>query len=995
MMNRKSILIIFAIATILCVLSKIVCAGQMLGDHGFELSTSNGTFPDSGYWKSAKADSRAGACCVANGVANHTGTKGLWNYTGTDSGTLAWWSAPYQEFLSTSGNIYNASAWIKQPDRNPYSPFTHGWVTGSEAFVVLEFLNASRTPIGSVSSNLRITSDNQSWTQSSINNAIAPAKTAYVRFACRIQKPNGSSGVSVACFDDCSFYSIPILSWTDEPNYTSDGLYPQQGLSTETTFVYRVNYKDIDNNPPNPGYPKVHILKDNTIYGSFTMEYVSGSYSTGAIFERSITLSAGTDYSYYFEAYDFCNTQAIGTPTETRNGPVVNASPTLAWTGETDYIVDGLHPEEGIPNQTTFIYRVKYQDADNNQPTDGYPKVHILKDNTIYGSFTMAYVSGSYSTGAIFERSITLPAGTDYSYYFEAYDFCNTQAIGTPTETRNGHVVNTSPTLAWTGEPNYESDGVHPEKDTALTEFIFRIKYIDIDNHLPKSDPKVHILKGTAEISGSPFSMRVFDNGIYTYPTKLPTGKDFKYWFEVCDEWGAKATTALIDAPEVTLYVDIIGTPTFGISPLTVNFTDLSVGSVTTWFWDFGDEDYSNVQNPIHAYEDAGTYTVFLLAGGQDGTVSIIKTDYITVHELPSQPPTASITSITPTMATYGTTVDFVGTGTDADGTITAYLWQSDIAGTLSQLAGFGTSTLAVGTHSISFSVCDNLGSWSTPATATLIIISVLSGEVVTLLDEPVTGPMIIVMKGIETMATTTVTEGKFAIFHLPCKTYTVDASAFTTEGVMNSIWTEIEVPMVNFRFTLPVGYRLSSITGMIPAKTATKLSSAMALQEDTLVGLYLEDRLIATTKPDISGNFEFKGLLPAKYTIKIAQNGSVINEKNIILGKEEALEVEFSQQVESNILNVFAYPNPTNTNRITIRFDCNEELLDAKINIYNIAGELVKEIGYQEINCQQPVYTYTWHLDNIASGIYLYQVAIKTKEGKEYRINKKLGVIK
>lgn len=41
-------------------------------------------------------------------------------------------------------------------------------------------------------------------------------------------------------------------------------------------------------------------------------------------------------------------------------------------------------------------------------------------------------------------------------------------------------------------------------------------------------------------------------------------------------------------------------------------FTDLSVGSGLTWFWEFGDGDTSNVQNPAHTYAAAGTYAYTL-----------------------------------------------------------------------------------------------------------------------------------------------------------------------------------------------------------------------------------------------------------------------------------------------------------------------------------------------------------------------------------------------
>ena len=52
-------------------------------------------------------------------------------------------------------------------------------------------------------------------------------------------------------------------------------------------------------------------------------------------------------------------------------------------------------------------------------------------------------------------------------------------------------------------------------------------------------------------------------------------------------------------------------TPTVGFS---VDFTDLSTGTVTGWLWDFGDGGTSTLQNPTHTYATAGQYTVCLTA---------------------------------------------------------------------------------------------------------------------------------------------------------------------------------------------------------------------------------------------------------------------------------------------------------------------------------------------------------------------------------------------
>lgn len=54
--------------------------------------------------------------------------------------------------------------------------------------------------------------------------------------------------------------------------------------------------------------------------------------------------------------------------------------------------------------------------------------------------------------------------------------------------------------------------------------------------------------------------------------------------------------------------------------PTTVNFTDLSTNTPTSWLWDFGDGHTSTLQNPSHVYAAAGSYTVTLTATNGSGS---------------------------------------------------------------------------------------------------------------------------------------------------------------------------------------------------------------------------------------------------------------------------------------------------------------------------------------------------------------------------------------
>ncbi len=84
--------------------------------------------------------------------------------------------------------------------------------------------------------------------------------------------------------------------------------------------------------------------------------------------------------------------------------------------------------------------------------------------------------------------------------------------------------------------------------------------------------------------------------------------------------------------------------------------------------------------------------------------------------------PVAVIDSISPNPALPGEVVSFSGHGTDSDGTIAGYSWQSSISGALSSLATFSTASLVTGSHTISFRVQDNNDAWSTAATRLLVV---------------------------------------------------------------------------------------------------------------------------------------------------------------------------------------------------------------------------------------------------------------------------------
>jgi len=243
---------------------------------------------------------------------------------------------------------------------------------------------------------------------------------------------------------------MPVLSATGEPNYLSDGLDPETGKAGVTSFVYRVKYTDADNDTPLVGDPRIHIIKGGSeIAGSpATMTFLSwvgapNNYSTGALYQYSTTLTpCGSDDSYYFSASDRQG-EAATWPSPPPDFPDLPCAPVLSATGEPNYLSDGLDPETGAAGVTSFVYRVKYTDADNDTPLAGDPKLHILNGGTeIAGSpFTMTVADpadANYTHGKKYAFATTLsPCGEDYSYHFTASDSTGTPATSWPLSAPN------------------------------------------------------------------------------------------------------------------------------------------------------------------------------------------------------------------------------------------------------------------------------------------------------------------------------------------------------------------------------------------------------------------------------------------------------------------------------------------------------------------------------------------------------------------------------
>jgi PKD repeat protein len=127
---------------------------------------------------------------------------------------------------------------------------------------------------------------------------------------------------------------------------------------------------------------------------------------------------------------------------------------------------------------------------------------------------------------------------------------------------------------------------------------------------------------------------------------------------------------------------NFIATPLLGPPPHEVRFTDLSDGSPSSWFWEFGDGDTSTAKNPTHIYTQSGRYDVLLRVSNVVGTSDRIKEQYITI----GYPPTAEMKA-SPTTGHAPLPISFTDLSLNAP---TQWLWS---------FGDGGSSTLQHPTH--------------------------------------------------------------------------------------------------------------------------------------------------------------------------------------------------------------------------------------------------------------------------------------------------------
>ena len=258
---------------------------------------------------------------------------------------------------------------------------------------------------------------------------------------------------------------------------------------------------------------------------------------------------------------------------------------------------------------------------------------------------------------------------------------------------------------------------------------------VSFSGHGTDSDGTVAGYKWTSSIDGTLGNVASFDSAPLSAGTHTIT-------FTVTDDKGAQSApatrTLTVNAPAPANKPPVASINTISPNPAVAGTSVIFSGSgndtdgtVVGYKW------VSSIDGTIGSSSSfststlsTGTHTITFTVTDDDGAQSSAVTQSLTIQAAPSnQAPVATIASISPNPADAGAPVAFSGSGNDTDGTIASYRWVSDIDGTIGSAASFSTTALTAGTHTITFTVTDDDGAQSSPATRTLTINALPSNQ--------------------------------------------------------------------------------------------------------------------------------------------------------------------------------------------------------------------------------------------------------------------------
>jgi len=250
------------------------------------------------------------------------------------------------------------------------------------------------------------------------------------------------------------------------------------------------------------------------------------------------------------------------------------------------------------------------------------------------------------------------------------------------------------------------------------------------DNEPPVAVPSGSPLTGTVPLEVNfTGSNSTDDNGIEKYTWDFKDGStsnkaDVQHTFDTAgtydveltveDEMGLKHKRELnitVSEPENEAPVAVANaSPLRGTLPLEVSFTGSNStddNGIESYSWNFKDGSNSNIANPTHTFDEAGTYDVELTVEDEMGLTNK-KSVTITVSEPENEAPVA-VANASPRSGSVPLQVNFTGSNSTDDNGIESYSWDFK-DGSSSNNANPSHTFNTVGSYNVELTVEDESG---------------------------------------------------------------------------------------------------------------------------------------------------------------------------------------------------------------------------------------------------------------------------------------------
>ncbi|MCB0851409.1 MAG: hypothetical protein KDD63_04140, partial [Bacteroidetes bacterium] len=230
------------------------------------------------------------------------------------------------------------------------------------------------------------------------------------------------------------------------------------------------------------GNPKIQYRFDNNAWSQYYQMQAEGGYlwSFDIPEPSGGWQNRGGQVLYYrVRAEDVAGNTGVSAAQSVQiENIVADTPPVLTWSGNANFVDDGVHPQKAIPGNS-FRFEVQYKDVNNDPPASGYPKLHLLFDgNPVVGSpFAMIPADNApFSAGRnYFSNQVLSVADSTYSYFFEAPDQVGNPATGLATQPQRGILVNTPPLVS--------SVFISPNNANEEDQLLAYANYSDGDGH--------------------------------------------------------------------------------------------------------------------------------------------------------------------------------------------------------------------------------------------------------------------------------------------------------------------------------------------------------------------------------------------------------------------------------------------------------------------------------------------------------------------------------